>query len=187
MKKYYDKRLCEAHERLKVSGWIFSDQFDAVFKPSFQEKFKMTQCSKAPMKFITCSHAQRSSHSATWLETSLSTESHRKPHLLRSPRRTNKMPPRGYGCFKPRWRRIYGLRIVKNLLKRHGTIEFLVQWAGDYEPTWKLRLHVPKELISRYFERQYDPHYDESLAELNKKWPTFIPSDSAVPSTPQAQ
>ena len=36
---------------------------------------------------------------------------------------------------------------------RHGKLEFLVRWAGPYEPTWEPRANLPEEIISRYFAR----------------------------------
>lgn len=64
---------------------------------------------------------------------------------------------------------------------------FLVKWTANYEPTWETRSKIPDKLTSRYFARQQEIHSDYAPASRVEKLPTYIPSDSAVPSPPSAQ
>ena len=44
-------------------------------------------------------------------------------------------------------------RIVAHRELGDGGLEFKVQWAGDWEPTWEPRENLPEEAVSRYFIR----------------------------------
>ena len=45
-----------------------------------------------------------------------------------------------------------------------NSVEFKIQWTGDYEPTWEPRDNVPEEAISRYFAK-----YKRKSQELRKR------------------
>ena len=35
-----------------------------------------------------------------------------------------------------------------------GSLEFLIDWVGDYSPSWQPRANIPEEAISRYLARR---------------------------------
>ena len=35
-----------------------------------------------------------------------------------------------------------------------GSLEFLLDWDGDYEPSWQPRANVPEESVSRYLAKR---------------------------------
>ena len=35
-----------------------------------------------------------------------------------------------------------------------GSLEFKIDWVGDYEPSWQPRANIPEEAISRYLARR---------------------------------
>lgn len=43
--------------------------------------------------------------------------------------------------------------ILKQGRNRHGTLEFLVQLAGEYESTWEFRVNIPEKIVSPYFKK----------------------------------
>lgn len=68
--------------------------------------------------------------------------------------------------------------LLQQRQKRNG-LQFLVQWAGEYESIWEPRANIPEELISRYFAQQQDPHSDDTTAARTKKRPTALPPGSS--------
>lgn len=44
-------------------------------------------------------------------------------------------------------------RILDHRENNRGTLDFKIEWDGDYRPTWEPREKIPEEAISRYFAR----------------------------------
>lgn len=59
--------------------------------------------------------------------------------------------------------------MLKQRHKRNGTLECLVQLAGEYEPTWETRSNIPEERIFRFFAPAKNPNLDDAHATSAKK------------------
>ena len=45
-------------------------------------------------------------------------------------------------------------RILDHREADDGTLEFRIEWAGKWKPTWEPRTHIPEESIFRYLISQ---------------------------------